>query len=175
VAGFEDYIIGLTEHNGTMYAVSRYSVQSYNGTVSNLAGGYAFTGAVAGWTNGSSHLLLLGLQRSIGSFGYGYREILIDGGASDASISVPGMGIRGPLTPPDAPDSDLLSSVEVGSQYISAIGKYPVNYLYAMSPFFGSGDNKNRPIIFASTAMNGLWSYRVRGGDAQWNGEDNGR
>ena len=177
-------IIGMTVYNDKIFIVTPALVYCYDGSTppgAPITGGYRFTGAIAGWTDdGTNHnLLLLGLMRTSGSFGYGYREILIDtNGAALGGLRIPGEGfeIASPLPWPIA----LLSSVKINSQYVSAIGKYAINYLYVMPhtflPYADDGETAfsalPRPIIFASTAKDGLLSYRTRNGVPQWNGED---
>jgi len=165
IAGFPNDIIGLASNStGTvLYAVSGRRVLAYNGStiVSDIVGP-SFTGAAAVWSDGPRTMLLLGLRRQSGSFGYGYREIVIGtGGNFTGGFQVPG--------------SSAPSSVIIGGQYNNAIGKRAVNYLYVMPHAFTLfADDDSRPVIFASTVNKGLWSYRRRGGrGAQWNGEDN--
>ena len=144
-------IIGVTSDGTDIYVVSSSGIQSSKG----LSISSNFSGAVALWKNKTSpELILAGMQRSSGSVGYGYREIIITSGG----IQVPG--------------TSGISSVEFGTQYISAIGRHVVNHLWVVEGS-NSGDDQYNPIIFASTAKNGLWSYRRRGNEAaQWNGED---
>ena len=162
-SGFESYIVGLAS-GSRLYAVTRRIVQFYDGssvTSHSSTGGYTYTGGISVWTHSTGDLLLVSLQRSSGSYGYGYREILID----PSGNLIGGLKVPGDSAP---------SSVEIGSQHISAIGKHAVNYLHVVASSDSEDDN-NRPIIFASTAKNGLWSYRTRKGEAQWNGEDKTR
>jgi hypothetical protein len=134
--------------------------------------GVSFTGGMALWEHSGDKKILLGLQRGgSGTFRYGYRELDLDGsGNVNGSGSVP-------IYAPGNTDNGNRSSTSIdpGSTQTSAIGKYPVNALYVIpiSPAPDSGDSAGRPIILASTQQNGVWSYRVRRGTAQWNGEDN--
>jgi hypothetical protein len=123
----------------------------------------SFTGGMALWPNTTSPTkVLLGLQKAeSGTFRYGYREFDLDGPGKE-SVYVPG----------NTDDGKRTTSIDPGSTQTSSIGKYPVTALYAI-PGSNSGDNLGRPIIFASTQQNGVWSYRVRRGAPQWNGEDN--
>ena len=160
VADYEDEeIIGLTAHSGNLYTVHPRKIRCM-GITENIAAGN-FTSAISGWKwiddqNNTYNLLLVGLRRSSGTFGYGYREINLDpSGTFPAPLHIPG--------------ADNPTSVDNRSQYTSAIGKYVVNHIWVVSE--SKGDNDGRPIIFASTAKDGLWSYRLRDGNAQWNGE----
>jgi len=169
VSGTVDAIFsGLIKHGDQIVGVTRNQVMYLNGGIFVELASYSsteFSGAMASWENSDGdRLLLLGLQRSSGSFGYGYRELIWKAGESlntNQNLYPPGEG--------------GVSSVEQDLQYISAIGNHVVNALYVV-PFDSSAnkaDDKGRPIVLASTQKNGLWSYRTRSGRAQWNGEDN--
>ncbi|MDR0474242.1 MAG: hypothetical protein LBH43_11295, partial [Treponema sp.] len=155
-------IVSVTVYNSILYSI-HYDLRvrltkifSFDETAITPVASGNFTSALTGWTNGTESLLLVGLQRSSGTFGYGYREIVL-----------PSSSVQSPRIP----GADDPTSVDRNSQYISAIGKYVVNHLFVVSE--SPGDKGGRPIIFASTAQNGLWSYRIRTGDEkpQWNGE----
>ena len=64
------------------------------------------------------------------------------------------------------PGINALSTVNTGDNehYKSSIGKYPVNHIF----------QANDGILFASTQKNGVFSYRQRGrnNDWQWNAEE---
>jgi hypothetical protein len=159
-------IAGLIAHNSHIVAVTTgRQIIYYDGSnfVHLTSTGFDFSGAMASWKNkNGDYLLLLGLQNSSGSFGYGYRELVWDSPGDTPLIKVPG--------------EPGVSSVEPGFQYTSAIGKYALTALFVLPvDILDSNDNENRPIVYASTVKDGLWSYRTRGGIAQWNGEDNGR
>jgi hypothetical protein len=157
ISAFNGYsITGLLSYNTDLYAATDGGTVLVGSAASaTITSSFRFTGAIAGWEHNTDKLLLLGLPRSRSSSGYGYRELRLPGGG----ITTPG--------------SSAPSSVEIGSQYISAIGEHAVTSIYVLNGS-SSGDNEGRPIIFACTAKNGLWSYRARGGRPQWNGEDNG-
>jgi len=153
-------IIGIIKHDDKIVAITTQREIMYykdKDFIIYTVPGFDFSGAIASWEYDGKHLLLLGLLNKSGSFGYGYRELMWDGG-----ISVPG--------------ETEISSVERGSQFTSAIGNYGVAALYVLPPNITyKADNDERPVVYASTVKNGLWSYRRRGGRAQWNGEDNSR
>ncbi|MDR0600548.1 MAG: hypothetical protein LBG84_10825 [Treponema sp.] len=125
--------------------------------------GTDFSGAMANWEGQNGEKLLL-----LGRHDGGYREFHLD----PRTLYTP--GTEGAL------------SVEQGSRYNSTLAKYAVTSLICAprpstypAPLNGvyTGFNVDgRPIIFASTSMNGFWSYRYRSRDgfSQWNGEDNG-
>jgi len=174
-------IVGLTEYSSDIYIVMPSAIYKYAGSSLIVSGGN-FSGAIAGWSDGTSthNLLLVGLRSSSGSFGFGYRELEITG---STGIRIPGEGIE--INPSNR--NELLSSVKISSQYVSAIGKNAIYYLHVMPSSFKKADDGDivnkypgyspytapaRPVIFAVTAKSGLWSYRTRIGRAQWNGED---
>jgi hypothetical protein len=172
---YGDTIVGLTVHKGNVFVIGPSTV--YFPGSGRINPGYPLSGAIVGWTDGTDHLLLIGVQHSSGAFGYGYREIQIDGttGAQDSGgFVVPGEGVPAKSNP-----EKRLSSVAIGSQYVSAIGEHAVGNFYVLKDMTQKADNGNsvynapaRPVIFASTIKDGLWSYRARDGDPQWNGED---
>jgi len=162
-------IVGLIKHGTTVVAVTtrREILYSSGGAFTSLglSTTYYYSGAMASWENDNGdRLLLLGLLRSSGSFGFGYRELMWKSGENidtDGRLYTPG--------------EDALSSVQQGSQYTSAIGNHAVLALYAIPPDSPAikADGEDRPIVFASTLKEGLWSYRTRKDVPQWNGEDN--
>jgi len=149
----DDTIVAITR-GGVLYKIDE------NG-ISEIAsfGGRMSSGALALFSKevGSDPTLLLAgrqdnLTYSINSgYTYGYLELMLDassGGISPGSIfSEPGML---PIT-----------TVSTNEQYTSSIGKNPVNHI------FQADDG----ILFASTQLNGVWSYRMRDGLFQWNTE----
>jgi len=165
-------VIGIIKHdndNKIVAVTTQRQILYYDGSEfkpSPTTPGFNFSGAMASWkwkkNDGSEeNLLLLGLLNKSGSFGYGYREL-----EWSERVGVPG-------------DNDI-SSVEKGSQFTSAIGNYGIAALYVLPPNVDyKADDDGRPVVYASTVKNGLWSYRSRGEGngrrAQWNGEDNSR
>jgi hypothetical protein len=140
-----DYIIGIT-NNGTLYYFDHTS--PIPTSVPSLSLGGMYTGAICSWKPvgaGSETLLLLGVRGS--SMTHGYREVtLISTGKPDGGVRTPG----------DTPSN---STVQNKARYQAAIGKHAV---YSIRQVPGS------PVIFASTAKDGLWSLR----NDQWNGEE---
>ena len=159
VSGYGNIIMGLTEFDGEIYIVSNSQLYQWGVNPTAIGPSYRFTGAIRVWENRNGELLLLlGIQLSSGSFAYGYRELRLPTGSSN-DFNMPGL---------DSP-----TSMELDSGRTSAIRNNAVNHLFVMPRFYSSGDDSHRPLIFASTQRNGLWSYRVRNGTAQWNGENN--
>jgi hypothetical protein len=169
ISGSGASIIGLYKHNATVVAVTTSGTILYydGGTFKSFLGtGSIFSGALATWDDGTNKMLLVGIQESSGAYGYGYRELHWDGtsatlGTASRLLYYPGEGSP--------------SSVVNDIQYTTAIGNHAVMALYVRPPNSSpAADGDGRPIIFASTPKDGLWSYRTRGGQPQWNGEDNG-
>jgi hypothetical protein len=122
-----------------------------------------FTGALGIWQNPADdkeRFLLIGRgARGITSvsYTYGYYELVIaDGELKTDNLFVPG--------------SAEASSVKNHGQYVSSLQKNALNGIYQV-PWVEGGDE--RP-IFASSQLNGLWSYRKNGesGNMEWNIED---
>ena len=159
--GVNDTIIGLTVFDSELFAVTPTKIIVRG--KGEIASGN-FTGAIAGWTHTAKggaveRLILVGLRRYGGSFGYGYREIQLD-------------SANAPLSGLTIPGEETVSSVTKGSQFISAIGKSALNNFYILNTFSKRADGDDKPIIFACTMKSGVWSYRTRNGTPQWNGED---
>jgi len=162
-------VAGLIKHGNFIVAVTtRRQILYYDGSIfeSFASPGVDFSGAMASWEDSNGNrLLLLGLLNKSGSFGYGYRELIWKNGGNftdDKTLYVPG-------------ENDI-SSVEKGSQYTSAIGNYAVSALFVPPiSVMNSNDNEERPVIYASTIRDGLWSYRKRNEKVQWNGENNSK
>jgi hypothetical protein len=97
-------------------------------------------------------LLLLGIQ-STGSYSKGYREIsLVPAGEPDAGK--PTGGVR-------TPGTSEVSSVKQDDKkkYDASIARYSVYYILQVP---------GEPVVFASTANNGLQSLK----DGLWNAEE---
>jgi hypothetical protein len=140
------------------------------GFFSGYKGFSGLSGAIALWDDGTDEMLLLGLEKSTSgsTYPYGYRELDVDSGTGTPKwsnyLEVPGTTVSGSRP----------TSINPDTKATSAIGNNPVTSIYASSTVKNPIDN--RPLIFASTQMRGLWSYRGRPyttGDLQWNGEDN--
>jgi hypothetical protein len=148
------YIIAIT-NNGLLY----YFDSSLPSNINFYPLGETYTGAMCSWrsyssgTWGPETLLLLGIRST--SMTHGYREIGLDplNGRPAGGAVIPGSGSP--------------SSVLSRARYEAAVGKHAVFSILqvpqAVEPMPGS-----QPVIFASTAKDGLWSLR----NDQWNGED---
>ena len=159
--------------NGSIY----YSTDGSSFEVLNT--GNTFTGALGIWKKYNydtalpetwhNALLLLGTHGSGSSLTHGYREMVLntDGTFYDNSIKYPG-------------DGDP-TSVTSRAKYEAALGVNPVQAILQVPDLGPDADGKNYypdmtlpenkdwvPMIFASTAQNGLWSYK----NEQWNAED---
>lgn len=117
------------------------------------------TGSLAVFYNGTTPILLLVGRRdkpssSSTGYTYGYVEI-----ALDASGELTGTSFSDPGT-------SSSSSIDNYDSYVSSLGKNPINYMF-QTP---SNIDPNMT-LFASTQQKGVWSYRTRDGEKQWNSE----
>ena len=115
-------------------------------------------GALAIWTNGVNNLLLAGRQDISYStntgYTYGYLEVEFDsaGNMMEQTFRIPG-------------EAGKISTISKRERYVNSIGKNPVNHII-------QAPSLDHSLIFASTQKNGVWSYRLRDGDMQWNAEN---
>jgi hypothetical protein len=152
-------------NNGNLYSVAAASGYTFLGDYASYS-----TGALALWCNPAEasdsvpspapKLLLAGRQGSktlTTSSGYthGYMEIDIINDNIDSNMVVhePGIGSN--------------TSITNNERYTASIGKYPINFIFQVPRDI----DRDMP-LFASTQTHGLWSYRVRDGEPQWNAED---
>ncbi|MHC6203313.1 hypothetical protein ACYULU_08975 [Breznakiellaceae bacterium SP9] len=139
-------IVGVTKvTTGTpaIVAAARNSIlyntgSGFNESLSNER----LSGGMAVYDNGATELLLLGLETT-SSTNQGYREKVL-----------PGVG-----TSWRHPGKESPSSVNSLGQYDASIGTHAVRHIFYLA---------SEDVIFASTAKDGLWSYR----NGEWNGED---
>ena len=148
--------------------ISGANASSYKLTEGDLPGDISVTVTRAGMTGDVTSaaltvidpwkptLLLLGIRGSINN--QGYREILLNrntGVPSSYNIRTPGDSVP--------------SSVTDRAKYNAGIGKHPVEaILQVPKEMLPSAASEADIPIFASTTLNGLWSYR----DGVWNAEE---
>ncbi|MDR0301236.1 MAG: hypothetical protein LBI04_02870 [Treponema sp.] len=160
-------IINLRDNNNTILLIARngnvYTIKDGIIKKETVSLGRNATGALAIWQKKDSpdRLLLAGRQDTLSytvdsGYTYGYMELEIDAG---------GIVVGKNFVEPGK--SALLSTVGSNERYHSTIGKNPVNYI-----FQAPEEIDTDMILFASTQKNGVWSYRTRGGDDQWNAEE---
>lgn len=171
-------IIGLINHGpNIVVAVTTNSLVYDDGSGFTLFASYpnSFSGALASWENeDGDRLLLLGLYRNSGSFGYGYRELIWERGIKDFKDSNQFLYIPGETRPYYISEENILSSVKQDYHYTSGISNHVVLALYVLPHSFATkADEAGRPIVYASTHKDGFWAYRTRRDATQWNGEDN--
>jgi hypothetical protein len=129
--------------------------------------GLNFTGAMSVWLDRKNQwrpsLLLLGIRGEGTSLTHGYKEMVLENGKPTFNIKSPG--------------DDTPTSVTNKAKYAASIGTHPVESIMQIpdansgGPLSYSnftGDPNWEPPIFASTAKNGLWSYRK----GEWNAEE---
>jgi hypothetical protein len=148
-----DYIIAIT-HDGTLHYFTHASSWLPSVVSERSLSGGPYTGAMSPWSpdgTGTKELLLLGVIGS--SMTRGYREVTLTiRGAPSGSVATPG--------------STSTSSVGNKARYEAAIGKHAVYSILQVPNTVEILSGK--PVIFASTYKNGLWSLR---GD-EWNAEE---
>ena len=179
--------IVVIARNGELFTVTDSVISDPIRDVS--MGNHRATGALAIWRNpdyyltfedGDPHpspsLLLAGRQSRTATtaFGFtqGYLEIYLDAN-----------GIKIEMNDADPPRNTnnfrepglrtgvTVSSVHRHERYMSTLGRHVVNHIF-QAPFQLDPDMT----LFASTQLNGLWSYRDRGTTVpewQWNAENN--
>jgi hypothetical protein len=150
----QDIIIGVSREGTTVHIDSAGVL-----TVGSTSLGGTHTGALALMDSpdpkgGFDKLLLLGYRGSNSSYQHGYREVQLNsanGNHSDAKI------------PGSAP-----SSIQNEQQYTSSLRRYPVTALWVVQ----SQVPADPSVIFASTTNQGLYSYKDRNGNWEWNHEE---
>ncbi|MDR3335390.1 MAG: hypothetical protein LBT13_10990 [Treponema sp.] len=153
-------ILGLIRISDTIVAVSSNGQLLYGDssgfTVSSP--GYNFTGALAlTKVDEEVHVLLLGIHGSASSTTHGYREIVL----TDGTLNPGNLGLNTPGKDPDH------SSVSNYDTYNSTLGKHPVTSILQAPDTLDT-----TMTLFAATTKNGLWSYRQRNREWQWNAEE---
>ena len=162
-------LAGIISFDGSIVAVSGDGdVYIDNGAgFSHVTMGVNFTGGMCVWLDRKNqwmpNLLLMGTRGKGTSLTHGYREMVLDNGKPTFNIRIPG----------DESPTSVISK----AKYEASIGTHPVISILQL-PDAASGGPLNynnytmntdwEPPIFASTAKNGLWSYR----NGEWNAED---
>jgi hypothetical protein len=146
--------MGITADNDRIVAVSLNGYVYYNDTssrekVERKDDSNSFTGAVCFWENEGSVYALIGIHGS--SYTNGYRELEI---TTDGAL--------GKYVKPES------ISVAESEKYSSTIGTHAISsILQPPGNIKAKGEGDNRPLLFASSQQNGLWSYR-----GVWNAEE---
>jgi hypothetical protein len=156
----DDYIIAITS-GGTLYYFDHTTTLPPLNNVPSYSLGGNYTGAISSWktySNGTwatePSLLLLGVTATTSTWSLGYREVILENDGKPVN------GVR-------SPGGVGTSTVQNRSRYEAAIGKHAVFSILQVPQTVESTPN-GQPVIFASTAKDGLWSLK---GD-QWNGEE---
>jgi len=146
--------IKAINRNGTVFNVTPTSVSQ---TGASMDSSRLATGGLAVWEKDGNFLLLAGRQDRLGTtttsgFSHGYVEA--------------GINANGDITGGfNEPGNNNISTVINGDngRYRSTVGRYPVNHLFQASD----------GILFASTQVNGVFSYRDRRNiGLVWNAEE---
>ena len=155
--------------NGELFEVTDNDFSRIEGV---SMGNHWATGALAIWredADASPSLLLAGRQ-SRAALSQGYVEIEID---ANGIVMAPPVGEDPPRAahnfrePLGREISGNISSVHDRLRYTSTIGRHVVNHI-----FQAPSDITPNMTLFASTQLNGLWSYRQRNYIWQWNAEN---
>lgn len=175
--GSESEIVGIINVGADIIAVTRNGIILKINNTTNFTAyptGQRMTGAMTLWRNAAGEqLLLLGIQPGNGSTStiYGYRERKIDAsGNLDLTLNSEGkLALQ-------VPGDGAPTTVNNKDRYANTIGSHPVNHLIQapigidpeMTLFAGlQGTGKSTNEIDS-----GVWSYRLRNGDLQWNAEE---
>jgi hypothetical protein len=155
----DDYIItGLIGTDSEVIAVTTkgYLLELSTGVAvasKEAISNTVFTGALAIWEHKNRKLLLAGIHRSTGVYGY-IEFVFNENGKVDIDHArAPG-------------NDDGLTSVPSEKRYQceTSIGTHSISHLYVVE----SDDNEKLPVIFASTQKNGLYAFR----NNEWNTEE---
>jgi len=125
------------------------------------------TGALAVWKNSNIDptisLLLVGRAEYKYTTSTGYSNGYIEIALNPATGTIAEGAIF--FEPGRVP---AFSSIDSFDRYVSSLGKKPINHIiqtpYTVDP---------NMTLFASTQKDGVWSYRMRNGNWQWNAEQN--
>ncbi|MDR1319201.1 MAG: hypothetical protein LBJ90_06205 [Treponema sp.] len=173
-------IINISDTNSTAGIIAVRNdgtLFSVNGTGTGLNSGADFdpysTGALALWRDPEDSpepedpspapkLLLAGVQgaktmTTSSGYTHGYTEIEIN---TTSGAIVSGSGFHNP-------GNGSPTSIVNNERYTASLGKYPINFL-----FQAPKEIDDKMTLFASTQTHGLWSYRTRDGEPQWNAEE---
>jgi len=161
---------GIISVEGTIVAVTGEGAVYIDsgGGFSYVSTGANYTGGMCVWSNRRNQwkpsLLLMGTRGKGTSLTHGYREMLLDNNGR------PTFNIR-------TPGDESPTSVVNKAKYQASIGTHPVMSIMQIPDFiyggplqysYFTGNPDWEPPIFASTAKNGLWSYR----NGEWNAEE---
>ena len=153
------------DRSGNIYTVN---ASGYTRSGKNMD---TFSGAIAIWHNNIDEpaLLLAGYQGVMTyttSTGYthGYRELDIKWDGSNSYLDIDNASIHEPGT---SGVFGVDATVDNNERYLSTVGKYPINHM-----FQAPSSIDTEMTLFASTAGKGLWSYRKRNSEWQWNAEE---
>jgi len=164
----DDTIIAVERDGGAFFEVqdSGFRKIRYSNGNTVATDKYA-TGALAVWQQniaGGKRMLIAGIQGVLytstsSSYTHGYVEFDLDYTKNSDGWLV-FTSTRRDNTPTITVDGNT-------DRYTATIGKHPVNHFFQAPESVDS----NRT-FFASTQTNGLWSYRTRAGEPQWNAEN---
>jgi len=163
----DDAIIVVERDGGAFFEVqdSGFRKIRYSNGNTVATDKYA-TGALAVWQQniaGGRKMLIAGIQGVLytstsSSYTHGYVEFDLEFTKNDGWLVF--TSTRRDNTPNITVDGNT-------DRYTATIGKHPINHFFQAPPEIDSNMT-----FFASTQTNGLWSYRTRKGEPQWNAEN---
>ena len=178
VPGTVGSIVGIIETGGVIVAVSSsgkiFTLDTGETEFSELVPRVEYTdrpeytGAMCIWstfdgTTPDPALLLLGVQNRNNMQNQGYREMTLDPITKKPTDEIKPPGDEGDILTSAAGRKEK-HQASIGKTAVNGIIQFPVDK-------FGAASELDVP-VFAATNQKGLWSYKSRGGDYQWNAED---
>jgi len=156
-------IAAITE-NGTLYEIDMAGAEKTITETAKFSDGRSSTGALAVWykdkTDANPSLLLVGRKEyyysTTTAYSNGYVEIELDAVAGGVPAGADFI----------EPGKNALSSIDNYDRYVSSLGKEPINHMIQ-----APANVDPNMTLFASTQQKGLWSYRSREENWQWNSE----
>jgi len=154
----DDNVVAITR-NGNIYQINN-AVNTTN--VANFSDSRYSTGALAIWQDkddSTKRLLLIGRHEAYSSTTTAYTN-----GYVEIGLDAAGLIIDTTFNNPGANPSN--SSINSYDRYSSSLGKKVINYIFQTPPSIDPNMT-----LFASTQQDGVWSYRIRDDEWQWNAE----
>ncbi|MDR0600790.1 MAG: hypothetical protein LBG42_00265 [Treponema sp.] len=149
--------IAAIARDGSLYSVSASGIDP-RGSIYRLSKWSRSLGLWQDPLDSSKRYLLINLDGDYSTYGYGEISLIFNSGqfslgTNYVTCAKPGSGGSNPYT--DSGDYD------------NSIGKYSINQMMQAPSAIDT-----RMTLFAATAQNGLWSYKLREDGWQWNMEE---
>jgi hypothetical protein len=152
-----DVIIGISKGGALLYIDASGITKETTSLGGTYSGAIAMLDIPEPHEDGFDKLLLLGNQNS-SYYNHGYTELRFNstGKTPDTKTQTPGQ----------SQPSSIMVSNKSQRQYESSLKRYPVTALWVLPK-----SEQDPQVIFAVTSNQGLYSYRSRSGEWQWNHE----